>query len=65
MWIAKKIVVNQFGSNAKNYVTSQMHAKGKDLDMMKEALKGRNNKALLDIATGGGHVANALAPFFE
>ncbi len=61
----KKKVVKQFGSNAGNYVTSQMHARGKDLDMIKEILKGRNNKDLLDIATGGGHVVNALAPLFK
>ncbi|WP_144463542.1 class I SAM-dependent methyltransferase [Siminovitchia fortis] len=61
----KKMVINQFGSNARNYVISQIHAKGKDLDFIREVVKGGKNKVLLDVATGGGHVANALAPLFK
>lgn len=61
----KKNVMNQFGLNAANYVTSKMHAQGKDLDLMLQIAEGRNNSSLLDIATGGGHVANKLAPFFN
>src|SRR5690606_35902760 len=61
----KKMVINQFGSNARNYVISQIHAKGRDLDFIREVVKGGKNKVLLDVATGGGHVANALAPLFK
>jgi ubiquinone/menaquinone biosynthesis C-methylase UbiE len=61
----KKSVTNQFGLNAANYVTSKMHAQGKDLDLMLQIVKGRDNSSLLDIATGGGHVANKLAPLFN
>ncbi|RWR09292.1 class I SAM-dependent methyltransferase [Siminovitchia fortis] len=61
----KKMVINQFGSNARNYVISQIHAKGKDLDFIREVVKGGKDKVLLDVATGGGHVANALAPFVK
>lgn len=56
----------QFGSNAKNYVTSPLHAKGNDLEWMKQWVQ-QNGKGgiLIDIATGGGHVANTMAPFFD
>lgn len=61
----KELVVTQFGENAANYVTSSIHAKGKDLPTLLACIKGRENKRLLDIATGGGHVANLLAPQFK
>jgi len=61
----KKKVADQFGSNAANYVTSKTHAKGKDLNLVEELVNNRENRSLLDIATGGGHVANKLAPFFN
>ncbi|WP_050184496.1 class I SAM-dependent methyltransferase [Domibacillus robiginosus] len=61
----KKTIASQFGTNAANYVTSKTHAKGKDLDLIENGVKDRKNTSLLDIATGGGHVANKLAPIFK
>ncbi|MCG7334734.1 methyltransferase domain-containing protein [Sporosarcina sp. ACRSM] len=61
----KENVIHQFGKNARKYVTSEGHAKGKDLDMLVEIAKESKKEKLLDIATGGGHVANAVAPIFE
>lgn len=61
----KELVVTQFGKNAEKYVTSSIHAKGKDLSTLLACIEGRENKRLLDIATGGGHVANLLAPQFK
>jgi ubiquinone/menaquinone biosynthesis C-methylase UbiE len=62
----KEKVLHQFGKNAANYVTSLSHAKGDDLQKLVELIGGRDRGgAVLDIATGGGHVANALAPFFK
>lgn len=61
----KDKVVNQFGKNAGKYVTSKGHAKGKDLDLLFEIVKEHENTSLLDIATGGGHTANKLAPLFK
>ncbi|RSD26093.1 class I SAM-dependent methyltransferase [Mesobacillus subterraneus] len=62
----KEAVKAQFGKNASHYVKSKSHAKGQDLamvvDLVREAGVTGN---LLDIATGGGHVANALAPYFS
>jgi ubiquinone/menaquinone biosynthesis C-methylase UbiE len=58
----KKTVQEQFGKNASNYVTSQTHAKGDDLGKLLKISKLKGDERCLDIATGGGHVANALAP---
>lgn len=55
----------QFGKNAKNYVTSKIHAKGKDLTKLIEISDIKGDESVLDIATGGGHVANALAPLVK
>ncbi|MGH0945749.1 class I SAM-dependent methyltransferase, partial [Bacillus mycoides] len=61
-----KLITKQFGDNAENYVKSEMHAKGLDLQyLVQQFKKNRKNNRLLDIATGGGHVTNALAPFFK
>ncbi|MBY0095936.1 class I SAM-dependent methyltransferase [Mesobacillus maritimus] len=62
----KERVIQQFGKNASHYVTSQSHAKGEDLRKLVEIIAEKNPSGeLLDIATGGGHVANALAPYFK
>ncbi|MFC3883949.1 class I SAM-dependent methyltransferase [Bacillus songklensis] len=61
----KENVVSQFGKNAGKYVKSKGHAKGQDLTVLLEIVKENKNGHLLDIATGGGHVANTLAPLFE
>ena len=60
----KESVLHQFGKNAEKYVTSKIHAKGNDLAMVVEIARENQSGDLLDIATGGGHVANALAPLF-
>ncbi|WP_028594020.1 class I SAM-dependent methyltransferase [Paenibacillus assamensis] len=59
----KKQVLQQFGQHASKYVSSQTHAKGKDLDLLVMLALSENHSSVLDIATGGGHVANALAPY--
>jgi ubiquinone/menaquinone biosynthesis C-methylase UbiE len=63
----KEKVQQQFGKNASHYVTSKSHAKGLDLAKVVEIVTGHQDSPgiLLDIATGGGHVANALAPNFQ
>jgi SAM-dependent methyltransferase len=52
----------QFGSRAAAYVASAVHAQGADLLRMGEALAARRPARLIDIGTGGGHVAYAAAP---
>ena len=39
--------------------------KGLDLQYVVQQVESRHNNRLLDVATGGGHVANMLAPMFE
>ncbi|USG63626.1 class I SAM-dependent methyltransferase [Brevibacillus ruminantium] len=58
----KKQVQEQFGKHAKAYVTSVTHAKGEDLPLLVEWLKPQADWRVLDVATGGGHVAKTLAP---
>lgn len=59
---AKEKVKEVFGKNADKYVTSAIHAKGDDLELIVDWLKPKENWTVLDIATGGGHVSKALAP---
>ena len=54
-------VKTQFGKTAQAYVTSAIHAKGDDLQVMLELAGNVQNKRVLDIATGGGHTALAFA----
>lgn len=61
----EELVKQQFGSNAEKYVKSKIHAKGLDLQYVVQQVETRHNTRLLDIATGGGHVANLLAPMFK
>lgn len=58
----KLLVQQHFGAAAADYVTSKVHAEGPDLVWIIEdaALTGTEN--VLDVATGTGHTAFALAP---
>lgn len=58
----KQAVQEQFGKNAEHYVQSPGHAQGDDLALLKEWLGPQSQWTVLDIATGGGHVARTLAP---
>ena len=51
-----------FGQNAEKYVTSEIHAKGDDLSLTVQWLQPQSDWVVLDIATGGGHVAKTIAP---
>lgn len=61
----KKDVQQQFGKNAASYVSSPIHKDGKDLLKMVEMAVINGHEVLLDIATGGGHTANAFAPLVK
>lgn len=58
----KQKVKEVFGKNADKYVVSDSHAKGDDLSKLVEWLEPEKTWTVLDIATGGGHVAKAIAP---
>ncbi|QQK81593.1 methyltransferase domain-containing protein [Salicibibacter cibi] len=57
-----KAVQKTFSASAEKYVHSSLHAKGKDLQALAATINLAGEETVLDIATGGGHVANALAP---
>lgn len=58
----KTDVKKQFGRSAASYVTSEGHRKGGDLQTLVAMVNATGTEHALDIATGGGHTANALAP---
>ncbi len=58
---AKKLVQRQFGAHAAGYVASPTHAEGYSLTRLIELLNPQPGQRALDIATGGGHTALALA----
>lgn len=55
-------VQNNFGAAAADYVTSKVHASGPDLAWLVENAALSGSERVLDVATGGGHAAFALAP---
>lgn len=57
----KEQVKAQFGANAAKYVASPRHASGNDLQILTEWTKQEQADKALDIATGGGHCALAVA----
>ncbi len=59
----KESVHNQFSKNPDKYVNSVVHAKGEDLQELIEEVKQLHVSRAIDIATGGGHVANGIAPY--
>ncbi len=56
-------VQQHFGATAQDYVTSARHASGGGLDQLVELAEPTPTSDALDIATGGGHTALALAPY--
>lgn len=54
-------VQRQFGAVATAYTTSSVHAAGADLAALLEAAAIQGGERVLDVATGGGHTALALA----
>jgi ubiquinone/menaquinone biosynthesis C-methylase UbiE len=55
-------VKQQFGENAAFYLTHAPHAHGESLERMLALTEPQRGWQVLDIATGGGHVAYTFAP---
>lgn len=55
-------VRDQFGANARFYITHETHAKGASLVRLLETLPLNDRWRVLDVATGTGHTALTLAP---
>lgn len=58
----KAKVRRQFAAAGDAYVRSSGHATGSDLQRMVELAAPRPDDVVLDLATGGGHVARVFAP---
>lgn len=58
----KSLVRSRFGAHAANYVSSRSHARGSSLARLVELTQPLRIWRVLDIATGAGHTALALAP---
>jgi len=52
----------QFGASADAYATSDIHARGESLALLVELVRPQANWYALDVATGAGHTALAIAP---
>jgi ubiquinone/menaquinone biosynthesis C-methylase UbiE len=59
----QRLARSNFGAAAADYVTSKVHASGPDLDWLVESAALTGTERVLDVATGGGHTAFALAPY--
>jgi ubiquinone/menaquinone biosynthesis C-methylase UbiE len=58
----KSLVQEQFGKTAASYLTSTPHALGKSLERLVTLTSPQKSWHVLDVATGGGHVAYTFAP---
>jgi ubiquinone/menaquinone biosynthesis C-methylase UbiE len=58
----KKAVARQFGARAGEYAASRSHAAGADLEIVLRMLEPTTGDRVLDVATGPGHTAVAIAP---
>src|SRR5260370_18353131 len=59
---SKSLAQERFGAFAATYATSRPHAKGGSLPRLVELAAPQPAWIALDIATGAGHMALALAP---
>ncbi len=57
----RELSQQRFGAFAQNYVSSTVHGSGYTLDRLIEGIAPTPGKRALDVATGGGHVALAMA----
>lgn len=62
-----KVVDRQFGAQANAYLTSSVHANGKEFTLLQTHLKADANteKRILDLGSGAGHVSFHVAPFAQ
>lgn len=56
------VVQRQFDPAAADYVSSPVHARGPDLDHIAAIAAAQRPAHVVDLGTGGGHVAYAVAP---
>jgi ubiquinone/menaquinone biosynthesis C-methylase UbiE len=57
----QELTIKQFGTNAGNYLASEVHSKGSDLERLVALARRMPALHALDLGCGAGHVAYALA----
>jgi len=57
-----KLIQEQFGAHASDYVTSPVHAQGASLTRLIELTQPQRGWRVLDVSTGAGHTALTFAP---
>ena len=60
--MSKTMIKEQFGANARAYISSQSHARGASLARLVELVQPQVDWRALDVATGAGHTAFTFAP---
>jgi ubiquinone/menaquinone biosynthesis C-methylase UbiE len=55
-------VAQQYDPRARDYLASEVHRSGADLDQIAAELQGQPDARLLDLGCGGGHVSYRAAP---
>lgn len=61
----KREIAEQFGNAAEKYLRSSGHASGADLDILVEMASPHKDMLAVDVATGAGHTAAAIAPLVK
>lgn len=57
----QKLAISQFGNAAESYLTSPVHARGRDLERLSELVGRIGPVRALDLGCGAGHASFALA----
>jgi len=55
----------QYSARANDYLTSEVHRRGADLDQIESLLRDHRPARLLDLGCGGGHVSYRAAPLVD
>lgn len=58
----QRFVAEQYGPRAQDYVSSEVHRQGPDLDQIEAELRAMVPGRVLDLGCGGGHVTYRAAP---
>lgn len=58
----QRFVADHYGPRAQDYVSSEVHRQGPDLDQIETELRAMAPGHVLDLGCGGGHVAYRAAP---
>lgn len=59
------LVNEQFGSQAEMYLTSSVHAFGKEFSEVENLVQQFDNPCVLDLGSGAGHISFYTAPFAQ